>query len=207
MKQGHVLEKLRFEKICWEVKDAGHRTVAFLGNEKLAVFENGKQVAVCGEKWANCRCVSVDNSRVYFPSAKRQLIRFDCETLLTETLLHEVHAVDGTPGDRQFLAVSEDGLLQSRDTTKHLKQCFPRMSYCHWRAVQVLGDYAVVAGHSSHHLLNGNRLQLWNNVFLLLLLAGLEVVNQKTPLLTDWKGTSCHSPFRLRRRRHLHAML
>ena len=87
------------------------------------------------------------------------------------------------------MAASKVGVVHaSEQRSSDLRQVFAKMKpeECSWTAVLSLGRYAVLAGTTSHDISNGSKYPKEKNLFLLLKLASLAVLNQHEPLRTEW---------------------
>ena len=208
-------QRMRFEGMeqCDRFEEIGKRIVAFAVDSKyenkVMVFENGDIVHTCGNAYENWYSVLVEGSKVYFPSLEGELIEFDAETFEEKVLLQKVRMMTAAPDQPDFLAVSWDGILQTRGAQKDLEKVFPRMGYCNWTAGVSVGFYAVLAGYSESSLLDRRELPRPCNYFLLVRPQTLEVVNQACPLSVEWsQNLSISVVYQCRLRAHrLHAML
>ena len=167
------------------------RFVAVLVDGSVLLFENGEQVGTCTEKCSNTYSLVVEGSKVWFSNTKKALVEFDSESLESRLRLPEdVFALSGVPGKENFLAISRDGLLQTLQAKKQLKDVFPKMKDCYWTAVVSLGSHSVVAGYSKFSIVNGSSQKKEQKIFLLVRLPDLEVVNQKNPPGIAWVGST-----------------
>ena len=188
LKDGVLRERLKVYSDCLAFKVVGQRIVAFL--ETVAIFQNGKQIRTCSRMWANQHSLFAEYNKVYFPSVGYELIEWNVETFEEKVLMHEVYAMSGVPSDRNFLAVSWDGLLQTSQAKKNLKEVFPKMNKFNWTALLSTNHHAVVAGCSETSIQSGDNLPRWHNVFLLVHLTCLEVANKHGPIAVEWIGDS-----------------
>ena len=190
LKDGKVREKLRFATGggCISFEVVGKRIMTVRFGYKIAVYENGQLIKTCGHEWGNKHSVFVGNSKAYFPCKSYDLIEWNLETFQERLLMLDVTAISGLPSKPNFAAISKDGLLQTKQSKKELKEVFPKVKSFYWCAVISAGRFAVVAGHSEYTLPTGEKLATHHNFFLLVDLTNLEVMNQENPLALQWLG-------------------
>ena len=193
LKDGKVslLMKLEGMKWCDRFEVVGKKAVILAVNSgyqpKVVVYESNKLVHTSTNEFMNHESVFIEGSKVYFPSeAKQELIEFDLDTFEEKALMQEVAMMTAAPGQRDFLAVSDAGFLQTREGNRELREVFPRMGDCDWTAVISVGCFAVLAGWSQFSLSDGSELPKSCNHFLLVFPQTLEVVNQANPLSMKW---------------------
>ena len=195
LKDGNVTEVWKFEKPCRNFKEAGDRIVAVVGDSrmvKVMVYESNVPPHTSTNRCGSHQSLSVHGSKVYFATDGDQLIELDLQTGEEKQLLKKVSALSGVPGEKSFVAISqEEAVVQaSENRLLDLKGVFALMSVaeCRWTAVLSLGRYAVVAGSSGQDIVNGSKLPKAHNLFLLISLVRLAVVNEKQPLAVEWTG-------------------
>ena len=102
-------------------------------------------------------------------------------------LLEKVDVVSGTPGEPDFVALSNHGLVQVlQDRMLDLDEVFGEMKNSIWNSVLSFEHFAVIAGASRFSIVDGSKLPKWCNFFLLVNLTNLTVVNKKRPLAVEW---------------------
>ena len=204
LKDGSVTELVKFQNQSWEVfKEAGDRIVALAFSEgglKLAVYENHKLLRTYGKESCHLTSLVLDGSMAYLTKrmwtedwqVQDELIEVNVENLEEKLLLANVCAFSGEIGRSSFVAVSKNGIVHaSHDRKLDLKEVFKQMNEaCYWTAVLSLGPFAVVAGWSSHNIVDGSPLKKNHNFMLLISLTSLTVINQKKPLTLEWMRNS-----------------
>ena len=206
-KDGERNELMKFEFLQWPLKfiEAGNdRIVAVVSKElkdrRVMVFLNKQLVHTCKRKCGNWHSLTVEGNKAYFLSEEKgpyqeTIVELDLGTFEEKALNFDASAICGVPGNGDFLAVSDLGHLRSSKQTLQLKEVFPKMKECFWRAVCSLDLYALVAGFSKFDPLTGSELPKKTNFFLLVKLTNLTIPNRDHPLSLEWIGKSTLSAF------------
>ena len=213
MKDGKVLEKLKFEESrwCYRFDEVGKKTVAFVVGQfsrdmSITVHENNELIHTKQLRFRDRHSVFVEGSKVYFPNDKNELVEFDSETFQEKVLMQSVKIMCGVPGQPGFLAVSKDGLLQTTEGKKQLQEELRGKGECDWTAVITMGFDAVLAGDYEIGVMDGHDHPKTHHFFLLVHLPSLEVVDQLSVEQNLEEGTRRVSSLR-KRVYQLHAML
>ena len=115
-------------------KEVGQRTVIFLSDGRIVVYENGQLIKTCSYKWdkESQHWFFFENSIMHFLSDECKLIKWNLQSFKEKVLMRDVYSMSGVLSDPHFVTISFDGLMQTGQVKKQLKEDFPKMQQCAW---------------------------------------------------------------------------
>ena len=184
---GHAKEILKCDISCLGYFEVNDRWIIFETNWRVVVFERGAKIHTCSNEWRSSKSVFTEDKYLYFANRKSELVCLDTATFVEKVVLQTVWLMNAAFNERDFLAISQDGVLQNNSgASSPLKSTFKHLDNMNWDAMTSVGEYTIIAGSGRKSLTTGAQLSDHNHF--LLVDRSMRVANQVEPLAIEWKA-------------------
>ena len=174
---------------CTFFEILGQKIVAVLIKEKVVVYENGEEARTCSNECGEEHLPAIGNNKVYFWTYFGDLIEWDLSDFKERRIMISQTEIPRSP---DMTIVSDLAEMRGLRSTINFKEELQGWSEFYWSAALKLNRLAVVAGHSLYNTLT-HKYVGYHNIYLLVDLACLKVVNKEYLVTLKWAGSGISS--------------